>query len=58
MGMASQSNGALREAVHEIHDYIQENLYFNRPDMTVNGKKYNSALSSANLGLRKGKTLI
>ncbi len=59
MRMASQSNGALREAVHEIHDYIQENLYFNRPDMTLNGKKYNSALLLCLIsGLRKGKTLI
>lgn len=57
--MGTESNGALREAVHEIHDYIRENLYFNRPDITIKGRKYNSALLfSLITGLRKGKALI
>ncbi|MEJ5376221.1 MAG: AAA family ATPase [bacterium] len=57
--MGSNSNGALREAVHEIHDYIRENLYFNRSDLSIRGKRYNSALLlSIMTALRKGKTLI
>ncbi len=57
--MGSNSNGALREAVHEIHDYIRENLYFNRSDLSLRGKGYNSALLlSLMTGLRKGKALI
>jgi len=57
--MASTSNGTLRETVHEIHDYIRENLYFNRSDVALGGKSYNSALLlSLMAGLRKGKALI
>lgn len=57
--MESSSNGDLRGAVQEIHDYIRDNLYLNRPDMTLQGRSYNSALLlSLMTGLRRGKALI
>jgi MoxR-like ATPase len=34
----------LREKVSEVYGYISETLYFNRPDLTLGGGDYNSAL--------------
>jgi hypothetical protein len=57
--MKSKTNGALRETVHEIYRYIQENFYLTRPDLEVKGKPFNSALLMSLLtGLSQGKALI
>jgi MoxR-like ATPase len=57
--MKSEENGALRKKVGEIYDYIQENLYLNRPDIEVKGVQFNSALMMSLLtGLCQGKELI
>ena len=57
--MSPENNGALRETVWEIHDYIRENLYLNRPDMEVKGVRFNAALLMSILtGLCQGKELI
>jgi MoxR-like ATPase len=57
--MNSVKNGALREKVWEIYNYIQEDLYLNRPDMKVKGEQFNSALLMSLLtGLCQGKELI
>jgi MoxR-like ATPase len=59
VAMNSEKNGALREKVREIYNYIQEGLYLNRPDMKVKGKPFNSALLMSLLtGLCQGKELI
>jgi len=55
----SEENGVLREKVHQIYNYIQDELYFNRPDLRIKGSRYNSALMMSLLtGLCKGKELI
>jgi hypothetical protein len=57
--MKSEANGALREKVHRIYNYIQDSLYLNRPDLELRGKRFNSALILSLLtGLRQGKELI
>jgi MoxR-like ATPase len=57
--MSPSKNGKLREAVWKIYDYIQENLYLNRPDMKIKGVQFNSALLISLLtGLCQGKELI
>ncbi len=54
-----QNNAALRETVREIYDYIQENLYFNRPDMEIKGSRFNTTLLMSLLtGLCQGKQLV
>ena len=43
----------------EIYEFINEHLYFNRPDVEAKGERYNSAtLLSLLTGLKKGKELI
>lgn len=45
--------------VWDIYQFINDRLYFNRPDMEVKGQRYNSAvLLSLLTGLKKGKQLI
>ncbi|MGD9115185.1 MAG: AAA family ATPase [Desulfobacterales bacterium] len=57
--MEPKKDGALREAVLEIYNFIGENLYLNRPDMEINGDKFNSTLLMSLLtGLCQGKELI
>jgi MoxR-like ATPase len=57
--MPDETNGVLRETVHDIHRYIGDNLYFSRPDLEVKGESFNAALLLALLaGLRQGKVLI
>jgi MoxR-like ATPase len=57
--MGSGMNGVLREKVHGIYGYIKDNLYLNRPDLSLNGHSFNAALlMSLMTGLRRGKALI
>lgn len=57
--MVAQNNGTLREKVHQIYSYIQDNLYLNRPDMQIRGEEFNAALLySLLIGLCQGKALI
>ena len=49
----------LRTKALHIYGYIGDHLYLNRPDMTVNGREFNSALlMSLLVGLCRGKALI
>ncbi len=48
-----------RKQVLDLYQFINENLYFNRPDMEVKGEPFNSAiLFSLLTALKKGKELI
>lgn len=48
-----------QKQVMEIYQFINDHLYFNRPDMEVKGELFNSAiLLSLLTGLMKGKELI
>ena len=48
-----------RDIIWRLYDYIQDNLYLNRKDIEVNGKKFNSALLlSMATALGQGKALI
>ena len=50
---------AYQKQVMEIYEFINEHLYFNRPDVEAKGERYNSAtLLSLLTGLKKGKELI
>jgi len=53
------SNERVRTKALHIYTYIRDHLYLNRPDMTVNGEDFNSALlMSLLVGLCRGKALI
>ncbi len=53
-----EKNGYQRQ-VMEIYQFINEHLYFNRPDIEIKGERFNSAiLFSLITGLQKGKELI
>ncbi len=57
--MNSENKGILKDKVWSIYQYLQENLYLNRPDMEVKGVQFNSALLISLLtGLCQGKELI
>jgi MoxR-like ATPase len=57
--MNSKKNGAMRKKVLQIYDFIEESLYLNRPDMEINGSRFNSALLMSLLtGLCQGRELI
>lgn len=57
MNRNNQTN--LKAKVRQIYDYIQENLYLNQPDITINNEAFNSALlMSLLVGLSRGKALI
>jgi MoxR-like ATPase len=48
-----------RERVRRIYRFIEESLYFNRPDVELKGERYNSALLFSMLtALNRGKELI
>jgi hypothetical protein len=48
-----------QKQVMEIYQFINDHLYFNRPDIGIKGERYNSAiLFSLLTGLKKGKELI
>ena len=53
--MNPKKNGAMRKKVRQIYNFIEESLYLNRPDLEINGSRFNSAV----FNLRgKGITLI
>jgi len=53
-----RKNGYQKQ-VMEIYRFINNHLYFNRPDIEIKGEHYNSAiLFSLLTGLKKGKELI
>ncbi|MGD2125611.1 MAG: AAA family ATPase [Desulfobacteraceae bacterium] len=57
--MNFEKNGALNKAIWGIYNYIQENLYMNRPDIWIKGEGFNAALLMSLLtGLCQGKELI
>jgi MoxR-like ATPase len=48
-----------QKKVREIYDFIDENLYLNRPDIEIRGEKLNSTVLFTLLtGLNRGKELI
>jgi MoxR-like ATPase len=55
----TMNNDNIREKVRSIYNFIQENLYLNRPDMTIAEEPYNSALLFSLLtALNRGKEII
>jgi len=55
----SAQNGFYQQRVKTIHRFIQENLYFSRPDIEIKGEKFNSAVLFGILtALNRGKELI
>jgi hypothetical protein len=53
------NNENVRAKALHIYGYIRDHLYLTRPDMTVNGEDFNSALlMSLLVGLCQGKALI
>ena len=57
--MNAVNNEDLRAKALHIYRHIHDHLYLNRPDMTVNGEAFNSALlMSLLVGLCRGKALI
>ncbi len=53
-----EENG-FQKQVMEIYQFINDHLYFNRPDIEIKGEHYNSAiLFSLLTGLMRGKELI
>jgi len=54
-----RENGNFRQKVRTIYQFIQDNLYLNRPDMRVGEEPFNSALLFSLLtALNRGKELI
>jgi MoxR-like ATPase len=52
-------NGHFQTRIRDIYAYIGENLYLNRPDITVKDETFNSTLLFSLLtGLNRGKELI
>jgi MoxR-like ATPase len=50
---------AFQKQVMELYRFIYDHLYFNRPDLEINGERFNSTiLFSLLTGLKKGKELI
>jgi MoxR-like ATPase len=50
---------AFQKQVMELYRFIHDHLYFNRPDLEINGERFNSTiLFSLLTGLKKGKELI
>jgi hypothetical protein len=48
-----------QKQIKEIYQFINDHLYFNRPDLEIKGERYNSAiLFSLITGMKKGKELI
>jgi len=57
--MEGVGKNGYQKQVMEIYRFINDHLYFNRPDMEVKGGRYNSAiLFSLLTALKKGKELI
>jgi len=56
---ASEGNGVYQEKVKAIYRFLEENLYFNRPDLEIDGQKFNTSLLFGLLtALNRGKELI
>lgn len=54
-----EDDGFYQERVKSIYRFLEENLYFNRPDMELKGEKFNTALLFGILtALNRGKELI
>jgi hypothetical protein len=54
-----QGDGRYQGKVKAIYRFIQENLYFNRPDVEIDGERFNSSLLYGLLtALNRGKELI
>ncbi|UCG12110.1 MAG: AAA family ATPase [Deltaproteobacteria bacterium] len=52
-------NGTQRRNVRQLYEFVQTNLYFNRPDLNVGGERFNSTLLFSLLtALIGGKALI
>jgi MoxR-like ATPase len=50
---------AFQKQVMALYRFIHDHLYFNRPDLEINGERFNSTiLFSLLTGLKKGKELI
>jgi MoxR-like ATPase len=50
---------SFQKQVMELYRFIHDHLYFNRPDLEINGERFNSTiLFSLLTGLKKGKELI
>ncbi|MGQ9647355.1 MAG: AAA family ATPase [Thermodesulfobacteriota bacterium] len=50
---------AYQKQVMDLYRFIQDHLYFNRPDLEIKGERFNSTiLFSLLTGLKKGKELI
>lgn len=57
--MSPTAEGDLRQIVNDIYDYVQNHLYFGRPDLEVKGRRFNSALLFTLLtSLNCGKQII
>lgn len=57
--VTARDNGFYQEKVRAIYRFIEENLYFNRPDMEIKGEKFNTSLLFGLLtALNRGKELI
>ncbi|MBW2058267.1 MAG: hypothetical protein JRH07_10950 [Deltaproteobacteria bacterium] len=55
----SQGDGFYQKRVKEIYRFLEENLYFNRPDMEIKGERFNTSLLFGLLtALGRGKELI
>ncbi len=56
---AIRSDGVYQGRVRAIYGFIEENLYFNRPDLEIDGERFNSSLLFGLLtALIRGKELI
>ena len=59
MPMDDSKVETLRNTAWGLYDYIKENLYLNRTDLVLNGRKYNSALLMSMItALGQGKALL
>ena len=55
----TRKNGRYQERIKTIYRFLEENLYFNRPDVEIDGEKYNTSLLFGILtALNRGKELI
>lgn len=52
-------NRRLRDTVWDLYGYINDNLYLNRTDMEINGRRFNAALLLCLMtAIGRGKALI
>jgi len=57
--VTSRGNDVCQERVRAIYRFLEENLYFNRPDLEIDGQGFNTALLFGLLtALSRGKELI